>query len=74
MACRDLTRGEAAAAEIRSSTGNTNVVVQQLDLASLGSVRQFAREFIATETRLDILINNAGETDAADLGDRLPSS
>ncbi|KAK6323789.1 hypothetical protein J4Q44_G00061280 [Coregonus suidteri] len=60
MACRDLTRGEAAAAEIRSSTGNTNVVVQQLDLASLGSVRQFAREFIATETRLDILINNAG--------------
>ncbi|XP_020362677.1 retinol dehydrogenase 12 isoform X1 [Oncorhynchus kisutch] len=60
MACRDLTRGEAAATEIRSSTGNTNVVVQQLNLASLGSVRQFAREFIATETRLDILINNAG--------------
>lgn len=62
MACRDLTRGEAAATEIRSSTGNTNVVVQQLNLASLGSVRQFAREFIATETRLDILINNAGES------------
>ena len=46
--------------EIRQSTGNTNVVVRHLDLCSLLSVRGFAREFIATETRLDILINNAG--------------
>ncbi|XP_010872008.1 retinol-DH_like_SDR_c domain-containing protein isoform X2 [Esox lucius] len=60
LACRNLTRGESAAAEIRSSTGNCNVIVRQLDLASLGSVRQFSQEFLATETRLDILINNAG--------------
>ncbi|XP_017550979.1 retinol-DH_like_SDR_c domain-containing protein isoform X1 [Pygocentrus nattereri] len=60
MACQDLTRAEKAAAEIRRSTGNGNVVVRHLDLASLFSVRQFAHEYIATEDRLDILINNAG--------------
>ncbi|XP_030644591.1 retinol dehydrogenase 12 [Chanos chanos] len=60
MACRDLTRGEKAAMEIRKSTGNGNVVVRHLDLSSLLSVRQFVHEFTATEDRLDVLINNAG--------------
>uniref|UniRef100_A0A8C9R6J6 Zgc:153441 n=1 Tax=Scleropages formosus TaxID=113540 RepID=A0A8C9R6J6_SCLFO len=60
MACRDLTRGEKAAEEIRSSTGNSEVVVQQLDLASFASVRQFAKRYSEQEERLDILINNAG--------------
>ncbi|KAA0710380.1 Retinol dehydrogenase 13 [Triplophysa tibetana] len=60
MACRDLSRAEKAAAEIRRSTGNGNIVVRHLDLASLFSVRQFAHEYVATENRLDILINNAG--------------
>ncbi|XP_072536148.1 retinol dehydrogenase 13 [Salminus brasiliensis] len=60
MACRDLTRAEAAAEEIRRATGNGNVVTRHLNLASLYSVREFAKEFLATEERLDILINNAG--------------
>ncbi|XP_026139525.1 retinol dehydrogenase 13 isoform X1 [Carassius auratus] len=60
MACRDLTRAENAAEYIRRSTGNGNVVIRHLNLASLYSVREFAKEFIATEERLDILINNAG--------------
>ncbi|KAG9345319.1 hypothetical protein JZ751_009865 [Albula glossodonta] len=60
MACRDLTRAEKAAADIRQATGNGNVVVRHLDLASLYSVRQFAKEYLVTEERLDILINNAG--------------
>ncbi|XP_041797500.1 retinol dehydrogenase 13 isoform X2 [Chelmon rostratus] len=60
MACRDLTRAEQAAEEIRQATGNGNVVIRHLDLASLYSVRQFAKEFLDTEDRLDILINNAG--------------
>lgn len=61
MACRDLTRAVQAAEEIRESTGNGNVVVRHLDLASVYSVRTFAKEFLDTEDRLDILINNAGE-------------
>ncbi|KAI4871850.1 hypothetical protein NFI96_016416 [Prochilodus magdalenae] len=67
MACRDLTRAEKAASEIRRSTGNGNVVVRHLDLASFFSVRQFVHEFIATEERLDILINNAGKIHFDDL-------
>lgn len=61
MACRDLTRAKSAADEIRRSTGNGNVVVRHLDLASLCSIRQFTREFLDSEDRLDVLINNAGE-------------
>ena len=61
MACRDLTRAKQAAEDIRSSTGNGNVVVRHLDLASIYSVTQFAKDFLDSEDRLDILINNAGE-------------
>lgn len=62
MACRDLTRAEEAAEEIRQSTGNGNVVIRHLDLASIYSVRQFAKDFMDSEDRLDILINNAGRS------------
>lgn len=61
MACRDMRRGEKAASEVRRATGNGNVVVRELDLSSLKSVREFACKLSATEDRLDILINNAGE-------------
>ncbi|XP_068425566.1 retinol dehydrogenase 12-like [Clinocottus analis] len=60
MACRDLSRAEQAAEEIRLSTGNGNVVIRHLDLGSSYSVRQFAKDFNDGEDRLDILINNAG--------------
>ncbi|XP_053744149.1 retinol dehydrogenase 13 isoform X1 [Synchiropus splendidus] len=60
MACRDLTRAEAAAEHVRQATGNGNVVIRHLDLASMFSVRQFAKDFLDSEDRLDILINNAG--------------
>lgn len=76
MACRDLTRAEQAAEEIRQSTGNGNVVIRHLDLASMYSVRQFAKDFLDTEDRLDVLINNAGEftcLSAAALSDSDPS-
>ncbi|XP_043931117.1 retinol dehydrogenase 12-like isoform X3 [Protopterus annectens] len=61
FACRDTKRGEDAAAEVRNSTGNGNIIVKKLDLASLASVRQFAKEICETEPHLDILINNAGK-------------
>lgn len=61
MACRDLTRAEEAAEDIRRSTGNGNVVIRHLDLASMYSVKQFAKDFLDSEDRLDILINNAGD-------------
>lgn len=60
LACRDLNKSLQAADEIRKKTGNGNVFVKLLDLASLESVRQFAKEINAQEDRIDILINNAG--------------
>uniref|UniRef100_A0A3Q1GWA4 Uncharacterized protein n=1 Tax=Anabas testudineus TaxID=64144 RepID=A0A3Q1GWA4_ANATE len=60
LACRDLTRARIAADEIRQKSGNGNVVVKKVDLASLQSVRDFAKDITENEERLDILINNAG--------------
>lgn len=60
LACRDLARATLAADDIRQRSGNGNVVVKKLDLASLKSVRQFAKDVLETEERLDILVNNAG--------------
>ncbi|KAM6950765.1 retinol dehydrogenase 13-like [Lycodopsis pacificus] len=60
LACRDITRACIAADEIRQQSGNGNVVVKKLDLTSLRSVRELARDVQENEQRLDILINNAG--------------
>jgi NAD(P)-dependent dehydrogenase (short-subunit alcohol dehydrogenase family) len=57
LACRDVTRGEAAAARIG---GPGPVAVQHLDLGSLASVRTAASEIHDRHQRLDLLINNAG--------------
>ncbi|XP_013407222.1 retinol dehydrogenase 12 [Lingula anatina] len=60
LACRDIKRGQEAAAEIRAQVPNAEVVVRRLDLASLQSVKEFAQRIYETEERLDVLINNAG--------------
>jgi NAD(P)-dependent dehydrogenase (short-subunit alcohol dehydrogenase family) len=52
LAVRDLDKGRAAAATMPGETE-----VRQLDLARLGSVRDFASTY---EGKLDLLINNAG--------------
>lgn len=46
--------------EIVADTGNQNIVVMKLDVSSLQSVRDFAKAVLANESRLDILIHNAG--------------
>ncbi|KAM6912448.1 retinol dehydrogenase 14-like [Xenentodon cancila] len=62
MACRDRSRAEDAAREIRQETGagRRQVEVKHLDLASLASVRSFCEDFVQQEPRLDVLVNNAG--------------
>jgi NAD(P)-dependent dehydrogenase (short-subunit alcohol dehydrogenase family) len=60
LTARDVAKGEAAAAEIRASTGNAKVDVIALELLSLDSVRAFAKEFAARHQKLNVLINNAG--------------
>ncbi|XP_069019314.1 retinol dehydrogenase 13-like [Embiotoca jacksoni] len=60
LACRDMGRANKAAEDVRRRSGNDNVIVKKLDLASLQSVRQLAKDIQASEERLDVLINNAG--------------
>ncbi|XP_060076473.1 retinol dehydrogenase 12-like [Ylistrum balloti] len=60
MACRDLDRATKACDIVKKFSGNTDISVQRLDLASLDSVRKFAERMNEKEERIDILINNAG--------------
>ncbi|XP_039981953.1 retinol dehydrogenase 14b [Xiphias gladius] len=62
MACRDQRSAEEAAQEIkkRAGPGQGELVLKHLDLASLGSVRRFCEEIRAEESKIDVLINNAG--------------
>jgi NAD(P)-dependent dehydrogenase (short-subunit alcohol dehydrogenase family) len=60
LTARDAAKGEAAAEEIRQSTGNSKIDVMALELMSLDSVRAFAKEFAARHKKLNVLINNAG--------------
>jgi NAD(P)-dependent dehydrogenase (short-subunit alcohol dehydrogenase family) len=60
LACRSMGRGEEARKAIMDSTGNTNVVVRELDLSSLKSVRKFAERINKEEDKVHILVNNAG--------------
>ncbi|KAK2870949.1 hypothetical protein Q8A67_023476 [Cirrhinus molitorella] len=60
LACRDESRAQAAVTDIQRESGNKEVLYMHLDLASLKSVRSFAENFLKRESRLDILINNAG--------------
>lgn len=54
LACRDLAKGEAVAAQLASAT------VIHLDLADLRTVRSFVDEFERRFDVLDILVNNGG--------------
>lgn len=60
LACRDLDKAEAAAAEIKRLSGNSQIVIAKLDLTSLTSVRRFCEYIKKSEKRVDVLINNAG--------------
>lgn len=60
LACRNRDKATAAIAQIQQETGNSNVSFIELDLSSLKSIHCFAESFLKTESRLDLLINNAG--------------
>jgi retinol dehydrogenase-12 len=60
MACRSLDSANEAREEIINETGNQNVFVKHLDLASIDSIEKFVESFKQDENKLDVLINNAG--------------
>jgi NAD(P)-dependent dehydrogenase (short-subunit alcohol dehydrogenase family) len=60
MAVRTVAKGEQARAEILAGQPDAQLEIRRLDLADLGTVKQFADGLIAAGTPVDVLINNAG--------------
>lgn len=67
MACRDIEKAENAVNDIKKTTKASDnqplgeLIIRELDLTSLKSVRECAKEILLTEERINILVNNAGE-------------
>jgi retinol dehydrogenase 14 len=57
---RDATRAAAAAADIRSTSGNAAVDVFTADMSSQAEVRRLAADVLDAYPRLDVLVNNVG--------------
>ncbi|CAE6394407.1 unnamed protein product [Rhizoctonia solani] len=61
LACRSESKGKAAQLKIIESTGNKEVEVEVLDLASFSSIKQFLARWESRQIKhVDILVNNAG--------------
>jgi NAD(P)-dependent dehydrogenase (short-subunit alcohol dehydrogenase family) len=61
LAVRDPSgKGQEAAARIRAAVPAAELEMSALDLADLGSVREFAGRVAGAHERIDLLINNAG--------------
>ena len=58
LACRDREKAQKALIDIRSESRNGILKVLELDLASFESIKKFSEEFLLSEERLDVLINN----------------
>jgi len=60
VACRNQERALSAIERMKADGGTGELVYEHLDLSSLHSVKAFADNVIKAESRLDLLINNAG--------------
>ena len=57
---RNDAKGRGALEEIRIQVPNARISYEELDLAKLASVADFAARFAAAHASLDLLVNNAG--------------
>jgi len=60
LTARNLERAGQVAKDIRASTGNDAVEVEELELGSGASIRAFAERVLAKHDSIQLLINNAG--------------
>lgn len=60
MACRSQKKAMAAIQKIKEQVPKADLHFRKLDLASLASVKSFAKEYMNEFSHLDVLINNAG--------------
>jgi NAD(P)-dependent dehydrogenase (short-subunit alcohol dehydrogenase family) len=60
LACRSEEKGRDASLRLHAAVPSADARFEPLDLGSLASVRAFAEKLRAAESRLDLLVNNAG--------------
>ena len=60
LAARDTNKNEGSAAAIREQVPGADLETRVIDLTSMESIRNFAKNFLAEHDDIDILINNAG--------------
>lgn len=60
LACRTVSKCDAAVISLQELTGSTKLESRQLDLSSFASIRSFAADFASDHDRLDSLLLNAG--------------
>ena len=58
---RNKVRLNEAVANLAAIYGPTNIEGHVLNITNMTEIRQFAAAFTKTETRLDVLVNNAGQ-------------
>lgn len=60
MVCRNPNTGEEAKQEMVETSGNNNIHLHILDLSKPTDVLKFAEKFSEENSKLDVLVNNAG--------------
>jgi len=60
LVARDKTRGEAALCRLREGSAGVEHSIHYGDLSRISEMKRLAAEIAATESRIDVLINNAG--------------
>ena len=60
FACRTMSKATEAAAKVQSERARARCIPMQVELTSLRSVSEFAREILSAHPRLDTLVLNAG--------------
>jgi NAD(P)-dependent dehydrogenase (short-subunit alcohol dehydrogenase family) len=63
MLCRNAERGAVARQQIINATGNQNVDLIVVDMASQQSIRDGVAAFLSRHSSLDVLVNNAANFD-----------
>lgn len=63
LACRDVKKAEQAVSEITAEVqgdGLGQLIIEELDLASFASIKRCAKSILQKETKIHLLVNNAG--------------
>ncbi|XP_076990773.1 retinol dehydrogenase 11-like isoform X2 [Tamandua tetradactyla] len=64
LACRNRERGQQALAEIQKASSSNCLLLGEVDLSSVASIRSFVRWLLQEEPEIHLLVNNAGITGA----------